>query len=195
VLGAVLCLHAGLWWVLQADRSTRDTRATLAPLAQVRLLAGQPPGRRRAVPMLPAARTPLPAAPAIALPTLPIVQPPLDSAGTTVALPAPPASSPTQAALPPLDLSLPKGTPRPDRGARQRALDDPRANTPQPTLEARIGAAIGSGGPIRVEDLGGGRRRIYQGTRCVEVHDARIATIDPFNQSVLPSLKQARPCN
>jgi hypothetical protein len=195
VVGGVMCLHLGLWRVLQADRPRQERAAVLVPLAQVRPLEGRPPDRRTTMPMLPVPRTLRPAAPTIAPPALPIDLPPLAAPQNTLALPAPPASSPTRTALPPLDLSLPKGATRSDPGVRQRALDDPRANTPQTTLEARIGAAIGSVGTLRVEDLGGGRRRVYQGTRCLEVHDTRIATIDPFNQSVLPSPKQARRCD
>jgi hypothetical protein len=93
-----------------------------------------------------------------------------------------------------LNLSLPRAA-APASTARQQALSDPRANAAPKTLESRIAAALGSDGPLIVEEMGEGRKRYRKGQRCVEVHDARIATIDPFNESFRTSPKQVRPCD
>ncbi len=78
---------------------------------------------------------------------------------------------------------------------RQQALDDPRANGARaPTVESRIASALADR-PLAEEPMADGRRRIRKGQGCVEVHDARIAAIDPFSESVRPSPKQARPCS
>jgi hypothetical protein len=47
---------------------------------------------------------------------------------------------------------------------------------------------------LREESLGQGRIRLRQGQRCVELRDARMAQIDPFNQRISPIPKQAEDC-
>lgn len=137
--------------------------------------------------------TSMPQAPAMALPFI-LVDPDSraqeEASAIRVPTSTPSASAPETGSL---DLRLRRQA-VPLAGTRQQALDDPRANSAQPTVESRIADAVGGTGPVTIEDLGGGRRRLRQGNRCVEVHDARIASIDPFNESVRPSPKQAKAC-
>lgn len=90
--------------------------------------------------------------------------------------PAPPASAP-------LNLTLPRGASAPWRVERNPALDDPRSNSPKPTLESRIAAALGGSDQITEYRLEDGSVRLKRGNSCVVVRPNRNATLDPFNGS------------
>ncbi len=99
-----------------------------------------------------------------------------------------PASQPPR----PLDLTLPRGyATRP--GARNPAIDDPRANTARTAPEQRMTAALDT--RVIEEDLGDGRRRFRQGDKCVIVRQSRIGQLMPFNDAAArsPSLVGACP--
>jgi hypothetical protein len=184
VLTVVLAAHLALWWAWPAVRQTAPAPAA-QPTLRVRLLTlppfdplppdQRPPAAHRVD--VPQARPP----PATEAPVVSFVLPPPVS-----------ASAASAAAPAPLNLALPRAL-MADPGIRQQALDDPRANPVHKTLESHIAAANPSDALV-IEDLGGGRRRMRKGNDCVEVHDARIAGIEPFNQSVSPSMKGAMTC-
>jgi hypothetical protein len=48
---------------------------------------------------------------------------------------------------------------------------------------------MGGDGRWIEEDLGEGRRRFRRGDTCVMTYASRIAHIDPFNESVKPTLR------
>jgi hypothetical protein len=87
------------------------------------------------------------------------------------ALPQPPAvatePAPAPAPARPLLLDLPRKASAP-LAERHPGLDDPRANGTGPTLESRIGRAVGSAELIE-EHLGDGRIRFRKGSGCVEL--------------------------
>jgi len=95
-----------------------------------------------------------------------------------------------------LRLTLPPGYAASANARRNPALDDPRSNTPKPTLEDRIADATGGAGawveePVEnraqsVGALGEYRTVMRQGNTCVEVFRSRIADSDPFNGNVAP---------
>ncbi|WP_457428170.1 hypothetical protein, partial [Roseateles sp. P5_E7] len=105
---------------------------------------------------------------------------------------APPAEPPRST----LRLMLPPGYAASTAAARNPALNDPRSNTPRPTLEDRIADATGGAGAwveepvdnhsLVVGALGDHRTVMRRGNTCVEVFRSRIADSDPFNSSVAP---------
>lgn len=100
-----------------------------------------------------------------------------------------PASAAASAPQRPLDLTLP---PVARRG------DTPRLPTPAPrprSVESGIARALEDGPLVQENHLGNGRIRLRQGRRCVELRDAHMARIDPFNQSVNPIPKQGEDCS
>ena len=145
---------------------------------------------------LPAPRPVLPAAPALPLPVRPAT--PANPQAITLPLPVPmpmpvPLEAPTTAPAPtasaPLNLALPsrqRGASAPWGGAgveRNPALDDPRSNSPKPTLESRIAAALGGSDQITEYRLEDGSVRLKRGNSCVVVRPNRASTLDPFNAS------------
>jgi hypothetical protein len=102
--------------------------------------------------------------------------------GAAASSPAPTASAP------PLDLRLPPPALRGAGPASTRAEPKPRS------VESQLSNDLADG-PLREEALGNGRLRLRQGRRCVELRDARMAQIDPFNQSVSPIPKQGEDCS
>jgi hypothetical protein len=76
---------------------------------------------------------------------------------------------------------------------RHPGLDDPRANGTGPTLESRIGRAVGSAELIE-EHLGDGRIRFRKGSGCVELRPNSAGQLSPFNESVSPSNRLATNC-
>lgn len=132
--------------------------------------------------------------PALAVPTvaLPVVEPPVglpaDAASPTGAShAAPPVSGILPAPSTPLDLTLPPAAAR--RPASPRPPDTPRPRS----VEQRLAQGLASA-PLREEARGDGRVRLRKGQGCVDLRDARMAQIDPFNQSVNPIPKQAEDC-
>lgn len=170
----------------------RDETTPVQPALSVRLLpAPEPrpkpatvPGLRRTGPTRPApAREPM--TQAITVPAIGPVNG--DEASDLPGIGAP---SPTPRATPalPLDLRLPPPELRGAGPATPRAEPKPRS------VESQLSNDLADG-PLREEALGNGRLRLRQGRRCVELRDARMAQIDPFNQSVSPLPKQAEDCS
>lgn len=86
-----------------------------------------------------------------------------------------------------LDLSLPP------RALRGEAVTPPGPPARPRSVEASLARALGET-PLIQENLGDGRLRLRRGRDCVELRDARMAQLDPFNQSVSPIPKQAEGC-
>ena len=93
-----------------------------------------------------------------------------------------------------LDLTLPSAVASPHTPSlRDQGLDDPRSNTPRASVESRIAAMSG---PDRwqAEPMDATRTRWRRNGKCIEVHVARNAQIDPFNQSFSPTPKAVKDC-
>lgn len=188
-LHALLLLAA---WRLQAWQDRGPPAPQQAPL--IVWLQGAPRPNLAPPQTVPTARPPLPTAPALPVPSLAPASP------QAITLPAPEptpaaAEAPIAASLPasaaPLNLSLPgrsRGVPAPWLSERNPALDDPRSNTPKPTLESRIAAALGGSDQITEYRLEDGSVRLKRGNSCVVVRPNRANTLDPFNGSA-----QSRP--
>ena len=190
-LHALLLLGA---WRLQAWQDRGLPAQSQAPLIVWLQAAPRPDARPTRA--LPVPRPALPATPAQPLPAMA----PARAQAITWPLPAPepaptpaPAESPVAAPAPahaaPLNLALPsrqRGASAPWRGAgveRNPALDDPRSNSPKPTLESRIAAALGGSDQITEYRLEDGSVRLKRGNSCVVVRPNRASTLDPFNAS------------
>jgi hypothetical protein len=105
------------------------------------------------------------------------------------------ALPPTAAASTPpaLDLTLPSAVAAPrSPSMRDQSLNDPRSNTPRASVESRIAAL---NGPDRweAEPMDATRTRWRRNGKCIEVHVARNAQIDPYNQSFSPTPKLVKP--
>jgi hypothetical protein len=190
LVALVLLLHGLLWWAWPRgpahERGTPRDAAAPAPLS-VSLLAPDPAPAPTATPQAATAprRTAAPRAPARASPTLAI----------TVEPTAPPAVTPAQAASAPreLELTLPSAVASPrSPSLRDQWRNDPRSNTPRATVESRIAAL---NGPDRweAEPMDATRTRWRRNGKCIEVHVARNAQIDPYNQSFSPTPKLVKP--
>jgi hypothetical protein len=75
---------------------------------------------------------------------------------------------------------------------RDQVLNDPRANSAPSTVETRVAAAAGKSA-LKEERLDATRTRIRRDGRCVEVHVARNAQLDPWNQNHSPTAKSVKP--
>jgi hypothetical protein len=187
----VLLLHGLLWWAWPRntthERGTPPDAPAQAPLS-VRLLAPDPPPAPPAAPRVAGApaRSTAPRAPARASSPLAI----------TVAPTAPPAAAATEAAASApreLELTLPSAVASPrSPSLRDQVRSDPRSNTPRATVESRIAAL---NGPDRweAEPMDATRTRWRRNGKCIEVHVARNAQIDPYNQSFSPTPKLVKP--
>lgn len=119
-----------------------------------------------------------------------------------ISLPAPGPAAAAASAMPaqasasapaPLNLQLP-GTAAERALAAQNAKhpawaasQDPRSNSQRQDMGERMAQALGSD-PSRVETItGDGKRRVRQGSTCVDMAEARIARLDPFNQGIMPT--------
>jgi hypothetical protein len=187
----VLLLHLLLWWawpgsaVLQ--RGMRPDAVAQAPLS-VRLLMPQLAPAPAAAPEATAApeRAVAPRAPARPSPAPAIGVAP---AAPSVAAPAQAAASAPRG----LDLALPPAGASPRAPSmREQWQSDPRSNTPRATVESRIAAL---NGPDRweAEPMDATRTRWRRDGKCIEVHVARNAQIDPYNQSFSPTPKAVNP--
>lgn len=132
-----------------------------------------------------------PAPSAARQPPPPALDAPADPALQAITLP--PAASAPVTPPPPLVLDLRRGASAPQRW-RNPALEDPRSNRLPQTLESRLQQAMPAPSAETTERLDEFRARIRKGGDCVEVHTARGAQLDPFNQSVLPTPKQVKGC-
>jgi hypothetical protein len=188
---AVLLLHLLLWWAWPRhalfERGPHDGIATQPPLS-VRLLPIDPPPPRQVAPQAVDAvlRAAPPRAAAAARETgtraLAITVAPDEQTA---------ASSPSAAASTPpaLDLTLPSAVAAPrSPSMRDQWRIDPRSNTPRASVESRIAALSG---PDRweAEPMDATRTRWRRNGKCIEVHVARNAQIDPYNQSFSPTPK------
>jgi hypothetical protein len=195
-LTAVLLAHVALldiWTLVPAGWRQRAAATTPAPDAlRLRLLPPapmpqpDPPSRPQWRLALPA-----PASPAIAIPKLPRVSETAADAtprGPRELASAEPSSVRSGSATPAtaLDLRLP--------APAQRGLPPerpPRAAMPG-RIESRIARDLDP--RLREQSLGGGRVRFRRGADCVELRDSRIVGIEPFNQSVQSTPRQAEDC-
>jgi hypothetical protein len=192
LVAVVLLLHLLLWWAW--PRSTPPWRGlphdAVAPApVLLRLLAPEPAPVPAAAPPATAApaRAVTPRVPARPSSTLAISVAP--AAAEAASAPAPAAAS----AARDLDLSLPPATASPRAPSlREQLLSDPRSNTPRATVESRIAAL---NGPDRweAEPMDATRTRWRRNGKCIEVHVARNAQIDPYNQSFSPTPKGVKP--
>jgi hypothetical protein len=183
-LHALLLLGA---WRLQAWQDRGPPALPQAPL--IVWLQGAPRPNAAPPQPLPTARPSLPTAPALPVPSLPPASPqaitlpapePAPAAAETPVAPSLPASAAT------LNLALPgrtRGASAPWLSERNPALDDPRSNSPKPTLESRIAAALGGSDQITEYRLEDGSVRLKRGNSCVVVRPNRASALDPFNAS------------
>jgi len=203
-------LHALLLlgtWPLPAWQD-RDAAAPAPAQAQAPLivwLQGAPPPGAARPPAVPAARQPLPAMPALRpVPALPAAPASLQSITLPAEMPAPepvtqpapiqtPASTPPPPAPAPLNLALPRGASAPWRRANP-ALDDPRSNSTQPTLESRIAAALGGTDQITEYRLEDGSLRLKRGNSCVILRPNRSSMLEPFSASAQQRPRLADRC-
>ena len=93
----------------------------------------------------------------------------------------------------PLNLVLPRAASAPWR-ERNPALDDTRSNSPRPTLESRIAAALGGSDRITEFRLEDGSVRLRRGTACVIARPNRAGALDPFNASSQLRPRLLDPC-
>ena len=106
------------------------------------------------------------------------------------AAPVPPAAA-SQAALSALNLALPRQPAGPPTAAALAARDEHL--TPRTTRDERLAQALGTDTRLQ-ESLRGEVLRFQQGRACVDVAPSREAQLNPFNQSVHATPRQARPC-
>jgi len=177
-----------LWPGRPAATGPDDTPAP-TPSARQAPAPTAPPAPRRE-PLTGPVRDPL----AITLPAAASVAP--------AAADAPAVASPAQAAAStpatpdgstPLNLNLPRRSPGSTAAPPNPALqaDHGRDNS----IEARLERLLGQhGGPLIQERLADGSLRLRRGADCVIVRPNRNATLDPFNQAVSPSPRQADSC-
>ena len=189
----VLAVH-GLLVLAWVARPPPVEPAAVQPATWLRLLPAEPrPASEAPAPAaLPAPRAarPIPAPQSITAPATPPADVAINSSPPAQDIPAAPvpAASATTPAVTPLDLRLPSGAQRGSPPAGPAPQARPRS------VESTLSRDLATG-PLIEEDLGNGRRRFRQGRRCVEVRDARMAQIDPFNQSVSPVPKQTEDCS
>jgi hypothetical protein len=195
----VLLLHLAAWVVLRHSAGAAARRESLTEPSRisVRLLPWPTTPSARAEPQRP--RTDAPRGPAPITPKRPAdAVPPNANATASITAPAEPTLAAEPPALPasqpprPLDLNLPRGyAVRP--GARNPATADPRANTTQPTPEARMARTFDT--QVTEEVMDDGRRRFRQGDKCVIVTPSRTTQLMPFSESAarIPSMASACP--
>jgi len=196
--GLVVALHAAVLLALWQHRPPRFDAPGERRVTTVRLIEPRrpspPPREQQQAPATP--RLPHPAAPAaVVMPGTrqPDDAPPAATAPAAAATPEPANAEPPRTTL---RLTLPPGYAASANARRNPALDDPRSNTPKPSLEDRIADATGGAGawveePVEnhsqaVGALGDRRTVMRKGNTCVEVFRSRIADSDPFNGSVAP---------
>jgi hypothetical protein len=186
---AVLLLHLLLWsaWQHPPARMRGSPSAAQAPLS-VRLLMLDPAPAQRTEPQAVTAPGRSAAPRAAALPQRALAITAAPEADPAAAAPAPAASAPRD-----LDLTLPSAVASPrSPSLREQTLNDPRSNTPRASVESRIAAL---NGPDRweAEPMDATRTRWRRNGKCIEVHVARNAQIDPYNQSFSPTPKAVKP--
>jgi hypothetical protein len=196
VVVLVLAAHGLLGWAWRfaaapparsapSPEPTRVVWRLIAPAPQAELPAPPPAAPlRAAVPARMPVRPNAAAAPDRA-PT--VTNPP-----GAITLVAPQPTSPA-ASAPALRLELPRGRPVAEADAMKRqALEDPRSNSPPPSLDSRVAAVAGT--PAWTEErMDAARARFRIRGQCIEVHRARNTDLDPWNQNHSPTPKVAKP--
>ena len=208
----VLLAHAGLYGALAVllHQPSGPGRPSTAPtIAWIRRLPASPQPQ---VPAAPATVRPAPATlrdtrPGPPVPALAAISSPSEAAGHSAfqaranppsgtetralaAAPAPPAAA-SQAAAPALNLALPRLPAGPPTAAAMAAQLD--SLSPRPSRDERLAQALGTDTRLQ-ETQRGDVRRFRQGRACIDVEPAREAGLNPFNQSVSATPRQARPC-
>ena len=189
---AVVLAHSLLWWVWpRSGPAPPDaTTAQQAPLI-VRLLprdtpAPVPPDATLAAPTAEPARIP---------PRSAVMREPATRA-TAVSTPeaataAAPAASVTVA--PALNITLPNAVAAPTQPTmKDQMFNDPRSNSAPKTVESRVASVAGTREWTEAR-MDATRTRFAKDGTCVEVHVARNAQIDPWNQSHSPTPKTVKP--
>ena len=200
-LHALLLLGA---WRLQAWQDRGPPAPEQAPL--IVWLQGAPRPRAMPAQPVPTPRLPLPVVPVV--PVVPAVPVPRIARASPQAI-TPPVATPlpalaeasavpaSQSAAAPLNLALPgrnRAAPAAGYDERNPALDDPRSNTPKPTLESRIVAALGGSDQITEYRLEDGSLRLKRGNSCVVVRPNRDGVLDPYNNSTRQRLRVLDSC-
>ncbi len=189
----VLLLHLLLWWAW--PRQAPPSRGTpldaaASPTLPMQWLVIVAAPAEQALPPVAAAPTRV-IAPRTAMPVRESsrrAQQPLAITMPAALPPEPAASTP-----PALDLTLPSAAAAPPSPSlRHQWLNDPRTNSPRVSVESRVAAL---NGPDRweAEPMDATRTRWRRNGRCIEVHVARNAQIDPYNQSFSPTPKAVKP--
>jgi hypothetical protein len=203
--------RAGLWLAVAGAHALLLLALGSAVLPRLRETAPpvqDAPLRVRLIDASPTAAAPPPAqptAPALRARAAPLERPP-------IVVPQAISAAPVAAEVPPAAIPAPAPAPtapntnaalewRPPRSAdaasaprsmRDQMLNDPRTNSPKPRVETRIAAVAGST-EWTEEAMDATRRRMQKNGRCIEVHIARNAQIDPWNQSAQPTPKAVKP--
>lgn len=204
---SVLLVHALLFWHWpRGMQAPRDAPAVVQTPLVVRLV---PPA---APPAVAPPHTPMPlervrdrdaareptrsagreaASRAAAAPTISVIAP--DAAAAAPAAPAA-LSPPATASQPALDLALPRAAEvvPPQRSMRDQVFNDPRSNAAAKTVESRVAAVAGTP-RWQEERMDSTRTRWRKDGQCIEVHVARHAQLEPWNQSHLPTPKTVKP--
>lgn len=112
----------------------------------------------------------------------------------TAQLPTLPPPDPAASSPDPLKLKLPLrqaiGAPI---SAAEMARLDPRSNTRRPDVGERIASALGS--PQQTEEaIAPGHTRIRQGSSCLDVQDARVSQLFPFDPMARGAPKMVSSC-
>ena len=199
---AVAGLHALLLFTLRGALLPQERGKPVAdaPTLAVRLIPlPQWPLSSPAERLLPATKPPAPRAVASTPPAeqaAPQPEPQSTGQAITSASISPPAAVATPASAPasrPLDLRLSPALAAPARPTlREQMLNDPRSNSPAVTVESRVAAVAGSV-DISTERMDDTRTRVRQRGGCIEVHVARNAQLDPYNQSVAHTPRAIKP--
>ena len=165
-----------------ATPAARQTRAPAAPTAPSPEPQPGPVRDPQAITLPAADGAARDAAAAAAQP--PAAAPPAQAAASTPAT----TGGPT-----PLNLTLPRRSPGSATAPPNPAL---QAGSGQGnSIEARLQRLLGNhDGPLIQERLADGSLRLRRGADCVIVRPNRNATLDPFNQAVSPSPRQADSC-
>ena len=187
----VLLLHLLLWsaWPNHPARKRGSPSAAQAPLS-VRLPTLDAAPAQRTEPQATTAPERSAAPRAAARPQRELAITVSPEAGPAAAAPAPPASAPRD-----LDLTLPSAVASPrSPSLREQMQSDPRSNTPRASVESRI-AALSGADRWQAEPMDATRTRWRRNGKCIEVHVARNAQIDPYNQSFSPTPKAVKDCD
>jgi hypothetical protein len=194
---AVVAAHGALWWAWPQPGPGRVRMAAEPPVVTLRLIAQPAPAPL--VPQPPAIATRITrSTPSRATsrtqPVRPAEATAADTAVTPIAITAvvEPAASAPDAPQRALDLSATRSAASPTSSTRSPALDDPRSNSPRARIETRIAAVAGTT-RLEAERMDDTRTRFRIKGDCFEVHVARNAQIDPWNQGHAPTPKAVKP--